>query len=588
MASNGRLRKAVSLAIMPAAMAAVGASLASGANAQTPAQSATKLTILSPRANEAVGAGSFALDVRFESRGTAPVVSAELWVDGVRWAQRDLDAPQVKNVLSFSVDASTLSEGQHTVLVKVINSAGQASQTQLPIIAGTNEGVVEGSISGPEMAFRAPGNGKRVSGTLELLLDAKSRAGVNPYVTFYIDKQFKTLKNYPPYSYLWDSTTVPNGYHTIEAMGYLESNNAATTRRIQVYVDNAGGNTTLKTDIADLRPTAPKPAVAVKPTPAPQPAATAATATVEPLAIPLPKPLAAPVSSPITRPMAPALRSLGLNTNTPASLLAPSARSATPRGLLADAVAPKAPRVPRAAAVRSKTTSVKAVLESLTPAPLAATVVTSPVAPAPKAIRTPAGTPLARPLSVAAKPTAMRAALVPRAPIAPARVTAAAPRPVVELPGAKNAVRLFAKANPRAMVRPTHKPLIDITRLSNNLPNGAMQVAFNGTRIAFDVQPRVEAGLPIAPFRQIFEHTGGQVMWVAGTHVVRAVNADREVIISVGKATARVNGQNVSLARPAFVERGRTIVPLAFVGQALDVDVKYDPATGHVQITNKK
>ena len=71
----------------------------------------------------------------------------------------------------------------------------------------------------------------------------ESRNGINPYVSFYVDKQFKVLKNYPPYTYAWDSTTVPNGFHTVEALGYLESGRDTTTRRIRVYVDNAGGET---------------------------------------------------------------------------------------------------------------------------------------------------------------------------------------------------------------------------------------------------------------------------------------------------------------------------------------------------------
>ena len=59
------------------------------------------------------------------------------------------------------------------------------------------------------------------------------------------------------------------------------------------------------------------------------------------------------------------------------------------------------------------------------------------------------------------------------------------------------------------------------------------------------------------------------------------------MIITVGKNQAQVNGQTFTMDRAAFVERGRTIVPLSFVGQALDVNVKYDPATGHLEITSK-
>ena len=137
------------------------------------------------------------------------------------------------------------------------------------------------------------------------------------------------------------------------------------------------------------------------------------------------------------------------------------------------------------------------------------------------------------------------------------------------------------KATPRAAVRPAGPSVMDMMSVK------PVQIAFDGQQLAFDVAPRVEAGMPIAPFRHIFEYTGGQVMWVPETRVVRAVNADREVVIAIGKDKARVNGQNVSLDRAAFIERGRTIVPLSFVGKALDVDVKYDAKTGRVSITSK-
>ncbi len=577
-----RPAKATGQILLPAAgLFAVTGALTAPVLAQTQSpvvQSGAKLTVLSPRAGDAVGGGMFALDVRFESRSTSPVVSAELWVDGVRWVERALDTPQTKNVLSFNVDASTLAEGAHTLLVKVLTQDGQASQTQLQIVAGSN-GVAESNLSGPEMAFRTPVNGKRVSGTVELLLDAKARAGVNPYVTFYVDKQFKTLKNFPPYSYTWDTTMVANGYHTVEAMGYLESTNASTVRRMQVYVDNAGGNTDLKTDVPDLRRVTKTPVANAARTVAPanpqtapalaaRPAVSAATATAKPLALPLPRPATSPVLTKVSRSSV-AVRSLGMNAevaNVEAETVAP-VRSAMPR-------------LPRP--VVSGT--VKSVASTVAPAP-----VVVPLTVRPRAVQTvkvakvtkSAGATLTLPL-----PVAPRATIV--SPIT--RVTVAAPVAVKPAP-VSPIVRKTALATPRASFKPQSrnielgaepKVLIDVVR-----PSKAVQVAFDGTRIAFDVQPRVEKGLPLAPFRQIFEHTGGQVQWVPETRVIRAVNADREIVIAVGRPGAKINGQNVTLARPAYIEQGRAIVPLSFVGQALDVDVKYDAKTGRIQITSK-
>jgi hypothetical protein len=114
-----------------------------------------------------------------------------------------------------------------------------------------------------------------------------------------------------------------------------------------------------------------------------------------------------------------------------------------------------------------------------------------------------------------------------------------------------------------------------------------IQVAFDGERIAFDVAPHVEAGMPVAPFRQIFEHTGGRVSWSHQTKTMRATNSDREIVIGVGNKSATVNGAKVSMDRAASLDRGRTVVPLNFVGKALDVNVQYDPVTGRLSITSK-
>ena len=114
MANNGRLMRAAVTFVTPAAaMATVAALPLAPAQAQAPG---ADLHILSPRAGDSLGANSFNLDVSFQSRSKSPVVTAELWVDGVRWVRRDLDAPQVKNVLSFDVDTQILYQPPHRAI----------------------------------------------------------------------------------------------------------------------------------------------------------------------------------------------------------------------------------------------------------------------------------------------------------------------------------------------------------------------------------------------------------------------------------------------------------------------------------------
>lgn len=537
----------------------------------TPVQAAAPgadLRILSPRAGDSLGSQTFDLDVSYQSRSRAPIVTAELWVDGVRWVRRDLEKQNTKGVLTFAFNGADLSEGSHTIVVKVFGADGGASTKSITITAGNKSGVTENTRFGaPEMVFTTPINGKRVSGTVDLELDAPDRDGENPYVTFLIDKKFKTLKNYAPYTYSWDTSDVPNGYHTIEAIGYFKSSNLSTTRKLRVYVDNAGGNTNRMNTIPDLAaPTAHGAAPAVKPLAIPLPPRTAPAALAEAprFAAPvLPVVAAAPSAVGIRDDAAAAVPSTAASAVVDVRLMVPSGTTAV---VAAPAAAPTAFSGARASGETGKLAP---------PRPRAA------VAPPKNALAAAPARRMAPPSVglVSAGPVSVASAAKPAGRvIAPVKRITPAPAPAMRTTVA-GLTPAPSKAAPRAGVKRIIEPILQKA--------DGIQVAFDGERIAFDVAPRVEAGLSLAPFRQIFEHTGGRVQWVGGTRTVRAVSADREVVINMGEKTARVNGAKMTLARPAFLEQGRTVVPLSFVAQALDVDVKYDAATGRLQITSK-
>ena len=116
---------------------------------------------------------------------------------------------------------------------------------------------------------------------------------------------------------------------------------------------------------------------------------------------------------------------------------------------------------------------------------------------------------------------------------------------------------------------------------------GTFQVVLNDQRIAFDVPPRVENGMPLAPFRQIMEHAGGVVLWFPDTQTVRGTNEKTEVELKIGSRQAQVNQQNVTLDRAPFIDRGRTMVPVRFVEEALDLKAEYDAKNGAIYLVRK-
>src|SRR6185436_12874211 len=117
---------------------------------------------------------------------------------------------------------------------------------------------------------------------------------------------------------------------------------------------------------------------------------------------------------------------------------------------------------------------------------------------------------------------------------------------------------------------------------------GAFDVAFDGIRIAFDVSPRIENGIKLAPFRQIFEHTGGRLYWFNEVKTVKAVNSSRDIEIKIGKQDALVNNSTVSMEHRPYIISGRTIVPLTFIRDALSVKINFDDKSGRLLIESGK
>jgi LysM repeat protein len=116
---------------------------------------------------------------------------------------------------------------------------------------------------------------------------------------------------------------------------------------------------------------------------------------------------------------------------------------------------------------------------------------------------------------------------------------------------------------------------------------GTFDLVVDNHRIEFDVNPRFEKGLAIAPFRQIFEHAGGVVVYYPGDRTVKAARPDKEVRLQIGSREAHVNGAVVIMERAATLDSGRTLVPVRFMTEALDMVAEYDVKTGNIYLVRK-
>jgi hypothetical protein len=474
------------------------------------------------------------LDVSY--RGEA-VETVELYLDNALVAQRRINTTQARGIISFGLETVLLTAGTHDVTVKAYGVDGKAS-----VVAGKLR-IPAADLSAP-VRIAYPQNGTQVSGIvpIRVTLDSDLQK-LKPYVTFFVDKELKVLRNYPPYEYVWDTTRVTNGWHLVEAWTQTEESVGPTKARpVHVNVNNSGGETKKQNGIRDLRGEVKNPGITL-PIPKAGPNAPAVSESVNPPAGGV-APFAANTGG---RTVEPNVHGLGL---TAAPTLDPSihiggAASGQEVG----------PKMAGNAATRPKDHLLIATVKGMRPG----TEGTLPPI---------AGTGSAHngdnPTTTSVRRGETLASVSQRTGLSPGEIAR-----LNNLP--QNTTHLPKGAH---LIVPR---------------GGSFDVAFNGIPIVFDVLPRIEGGIKLAPFRQIFEHTGGRLYWFGGAaQTVRAVNDTREIEIKIGNADATVNNHTIRMERTPYIDSGRTIVPLTFIRDSLSVKIDFNEKTGHLLIESNK
>jgi hypothetical protein len=117
---------------------------------------------------------------------------------------------------------------------------------------------------------------------------------------------------------------------------------------------------------------------------------------------------------------------------------------------------------------------------------------------------------------------------------------------------------------------------------------GQMKVLYNHTTLRLDRPITPRAGVMFSPLRQIFEYQGGALTWQRSTGEVHATSESKDILLTIGRRKAVVNNQQTLLELAPYLDGGRTMVPLSFLPLALDVNVQFDAASGHLLITSKE
>lgn len=109
----------------------------------------------------------------------------------------------------------------------------------------------------------------------------------------------------------------------------------------------------------------------------------------------------------------------------------------------------------------------------------------------------------------------------------------------------------------------------------------------DGTPLAFDVQPRIIRGRVMVPLRTISENLGAAVDWNLASSTVTIKQKSATLVLTVNSTGATRNGQQITLDSPAVIIRGRTLVPLRFISEALGFGIIWDEQARSVSIMTR-
>ncbi|OAB45227.1 copper amine oxidase N-terminal domain-containing protein [Paenibacillus glacialis] len=112
-------------------------------------------------------------------------------------------------------------------------------------------------------------------------------------------------------------------------------------------------------------------------------------------------------------------------------------------------------------------------------------------------------------------------------------------------------------------------------------------IYINGAKLSTDQAPIVVSNRALLPLRAIFEALDANVDWNQQTKVVTANKDGNTIILKMGAKTATINNSTVALDVPVQSIKGRTMIPVRFVSEALGEDVNWNSYTKRVDITTE-
>lgn len=177
-------------------------------------------------------AGSDTLTISYSNQSVALI---ELRVNGRIYTTRAVDANVRTGEATFDIDRNILEDGVNEIRALLYDGTGK--------LVGEKDTEIQWVRTGDSLIrILRPQGGETVQGPVEIRIEF-TRPLDRPFVSFFINNEFQMIRNFPPYSFVWDTTRVTNGWHEFQAWAVDSANNTHKSETVRVFVNNPGGRT---------------------------------------------------------------------------------------------------------------------------------------------------------------------------------------------------------------------------------------------------------------------------------------------------------------------------------------------------------
>jgi hypothetical protein len=174
------------------------------------------------------------VQVSIAATDNVAVTRVELRVDGALVGSRTAEP--------FSIDwnTTTVTNGSHTLEARAFDAAGNDASSAPVAVSVSNS--APSDTENPTVAVSSPAAGSTVTGTVTIAAHASDNVGV-ARVEFIVNGTVAGTDTSSPFEFAWDTTSVANGSHLIEARAFDAAGNSATSAGVAVTVNNSAGGT---------------------------------------------------------------------------------------------------------------------------------------------------------------------------------------------------------------------------------------------------------------------------------------------------------------------------------------------------------